>query len=300
MVRKSLSIGLIGGAAALVALRGGNALAQSSPTKFDPTSTITLSHTDDIYNDAPNTFSVPLTGAQIPASSPAAFQLNHTFSTTTQTGPSSTVSDAAVYAITNLSNLSVALKAGSGITQTNVPGHAYQGPSNTDLNIDAIWDLGTSGFPTTGAFPGVNYQFALGGIVGISGMDEFSVNLTFSELSALGRPVQIGSLTVDKQFPNTTASPKAFTSNVAGSLLLNNGVHIPAGAKIILSGNIDFYATNDDSPSQFNLTQDSTIGFGDFTPDAAAPLPGSLYMGLAGIAGVLAFSLKSGRRLTAY
>src|ERR1700722_5050225 len=206
MVRKSLSIGLIAGAAALVALSGENAKAQSSSTLFDRGSNVTLSHTDDIFNDAPQTFSVTLTGGQIPVSAPTAFQLNHTLTSTTGTGNSSTVSDAAVFAITNLANLSIGLKGGTGVTQTNVPGHAYQGPSNTDLAVDAIWDLGSSGFPTGGTFPGVNYQFALGGIVGISGMDEFKINLTFTELVPQGRPVQIGSLTVDKQFTNSTIS----------------------------------------------------------------------------------------------
>jgi hypothetical protein len=284
-------------ASALIALNSGVARAVTVATTFNgESSSIVYTHIDDISNEANNSFSTTVAGASIPAAAPAGagFQFTHTFTTTTRTGNSSTTSDATVYEITNLTNLSVALKGGTGVTQTNVPGKAYNGASNLDIAVDAVWNLGTAGFTSIGTLPALDYSFPLGGIVGIGGSDQFNVNLDVIEsfpLDPVLGPVTIGTISTGQTFSNPGGAAKSFLSNLSGSILINNGLHIPGGAEITIQGNIDFYATNDESPSSFNLTSDSSIGLGSFT----APLPASGCMALAGVVGL--FVLRRSKAL---
>jgi hypothetical protein len=274
------------GSALLLTLLSVPAAFAGGATAFDTgNSSLVLTHTADKAAAIPQTFSVNVPGPSVPAAPTVGFQINHTFNAVTGSGSSSTVSDATGYEITNLLNLGLALQAGSGVTQTNVPGHAYTGASVTDIAITAVWDLGPSGFPAPGHFPGVSYQYPIGGTVGIAGTDEFKVNLTFTDPSV--GPNSIGNISVDKVYPNITASPLAFTDNIAGTILINGGAPLPAGSQLQMIGTIDFLATNQDSPSSIALTDDGSSGLIDASAETVIPEPASATIALIAGAGLL-------------
>jgi hypothetical protein len=267
----------------------GASLPSPTPTTFDArASSVTLTHIEDSGNESSSTFPVTVAGSQIPSASTPKFPLNHTFTASSNLGSSSTTAVAGIYEITSPTNLSVAVQAGSGITQANVPGKVFSGSSDTVIQIDAVWQIGSNGFPTAGHLPTLSYQFPLAGTVGLGGMDEFQVNLQFDSSVSEGA---IGFIDTDKQFSNPSLTTKMpFTANINGIVLINDDQPLPAGSLLEMTGTIEFMATNDDSPSDFSLTDDGTIGAVDA---ATVPEPASLAMATVGAIGVLALRRRA-------
>jgi hypothetical protein len=253
-------------AAAAASLSCGAAMAALTPYPLDHThSSIVLTQTADINNASISPFSVTIPGSAIVQTAPSSPQLSNTFSNSSVSGKSTTAAVGGAYQVTNSSDMEIALTAGTGISQNNVPGEVYSGPSQLDVHVDALWTL-TSGFPQPGSFPGVSYQFPIAGTVGINGVDHFILQLNLYEDSSPsqigGDGKLIGSIDVDHTYTNSSAFPAAFTDLVSGIALVNNGVSLAGGSNIEFEmlGDIIFKSKNDESPSSFYLTDDSDFG----------------------------------------
>jgi len=279
---------------------------------FDATnSSVTLTHIADTSNSSfpPTVVSVP--GANIKQTA-TTFMNNDVISTTTRTGVSSTNATAGLYHSNSSSDMTIAVTGGTGVGQANVPGEAFSGPSELDVNIDSLWTL-NSAYSPANQFPGINYQFPLGGVIGIGGTDHFIVNLTFYDTTIVAGAgkvqTPIGSLNIDMAMTNTSSAPLAFTQTLSGDDLINNGNPLPTGSEFEEVGDIIFKSKNDESPSSFDFTQDTNTGaqIYETAPTGAqnfsfisatnVPLPSSVEMGLLAIGLMgLARWAKSARR----
>jgi hypothetical protein len=235
---------------------------------------------------------------------PSSFQINDTginaLTATTSLGQSSSTATGAVYQVTNNTNMGVAFTAGTGVTQTNVPGDAYIGASQLAANVNLVWGL-NSQFAPTNAFPGINYQFPIGGVIGVGGSDRFIANLTFNEIVTPNTgPVQtvaVGSLSLDETYTNATGSPLPFSTLLSGNDAFNGGVDLPASNdfdtyQFQITGTVEFRAKNDLSPSTFDLSSDSSMSALDYDSEptgdqnfsdietVALPQPSSVAMGV--------------------
>jgi hypothetical protein len=264
--------------------------------------TVTFTHTADSANSGSPTTSSTIQYSSLPTSSPSGYSGPSGFTNTFgSVATSATTAQAAVYQVTNNSNLGVSLTAGSGVVQQNVPGHLYSGASVLDTNVNLAWFLLSAPFPSSG-FPGVNYQFPIGGVVGVGGTDTFVVSLNFYDDSSDDfeheDPTLIGSLNITKTFTNSSNAPASFSTLVSGNDAFINGTSLPQYDEFLIEGDIKFRAKNDESPSSFDLTADSTVGVGTYSSNptgdpnftendttdvsllAAAPLPAPLTAGL--------------------
>jgi fibronectin-binding autotransporter adhesin len=258
-------------AAAAVVLSGRRP-AQAAYTFDNADSIITFTQTPDINNPTANTTKVAVPSASFPTIPVTAsgLEINHTFSATNNASHavSSTAAAGGAYELTKTNDMFVALTAGTGVSQ-NDSGGAFSGASQLDVNIFAEWALG-SAFPPAGIFPGLSYQFPLGGIIGVGGTDHVILNLTFYQTpnavsSSAFNPAtatQVGTINSTNTYSNSTASPASFTALVSGDVLLNGGAGVVSGKHLIMTGDIYFKAKNQGSPSTFSLMQDSEVGAG--------------------------------------
>ena len=262
-------------------------------------SSATITHIADTSNTSFAPTVVTVLGANIKNAAPATpFLNNDVISTSTKTGPSSTNATASLYHSNTSTDMTIAMTGGTGVGQANVPGNAFSGPSELDTHIDALWSL-TSPYSPGGQFPGINYQFPIGGIIGIGGNDHFIVSLTFYDTTGAGTDSEtqtpIGSLNLDVTLSNPTSAPQAFAETLSGDDLINNGNPLPVGSEFEEVGDIIFKAKNDLSASSFDFTADTNTGalvystlptgaqdFSLITADAV-PLPSSVEMGLVAI-----------------
>jgi hypothetical protein len=256
------------------------ASAPAAAPVFDPgQSNVVLTHTEDLGAAILNTFQTTVPGASIPSSSPPLpFQINHTFSKGSSPNTSSTNATGSVYQTTSATDMALDLLTGTGVIQTNVPGHFYTGASQLDLNVDLEWTIGAGGFPAAGHPPGVLYQFNVGGTVGEGGSAEFTVNLKYEN----GGGTQIGSVTSDTLF--NTAGP--FTKLISGTALLNGGTPLVAGSNLLLVGTIDFKATNDEGPSNIDIINQD--GINDAVDFDTLPEPGAAALAISAGAWIMA------------
>jgi hypothetical protein len=263
------------------------ALTKAQPTFAGTSSSLTLTHTDDLSAMSPNVFST--SPSPIPVPTPP-FQMNHTFTAGSGDDTSSTLGVAGVDELTSAIEMGIGLTSGTGVTQTNVPGHFYIGASEVDIAATYTWTLGSSGFPLPGHFPGITYAFALGGTVGTGGYAEFEINMKFFD-TAGAAPVQVGSLGLNALF-NT---PGPFTQLESGAVLLNGGNPLPKNSTFQMVGTIDFLAKNDESPSNINITSDGQFGSADFANLDDIPEPGCCGLAFVFAAGALT---RRNRRIT--
>jgi hypothetical protein len=252
---------------------------RAAPPVFQasPSSSV-LTHTEDLGAMTLNQFSTTIPGASIPSSAPPLpFQINHTFNEGVNPNTSSTTAQGSIYQTTSATDMALDLLTGTGVIQTNVPGHFYTGASELDINSSLYWTIGAGGFPAAGHPPGVSYQFSVGGTVGEGGSAEFKVNLQF--LNGFGEPM--GNITSDTVF-NT---PGPFSKSISGTALINGGAALAAGSTLELTGTIDFLATNDEGPSNIDIVnQDGSVDTVDYL---TLPEPGATGLALAGLAGGL-------------
>ena len=196
------------------------------------------------------------------------FLNNDVITANTGNGTSSTNATAGLYHTNVSTDMAIAMTAGSGVGQTNVPGLAFSGASELDTHINAFWQLNT-GFAPGAQFPGINYSFPIGGVVGIGGNDHFIVSLTFYDVFNIDSDdqfsTQIGSLSIDEAFSNSTGAPQTFATTITGNDILNNGIALPAGSEFEVLGDIIFKAKNDESPSSFDFTADTNFGASSYT-----------------------------------
>jgi hypothetical protein len=259
--------------------------AGTSPVFLPASSSISITHTDDASYNSPNTDVVTLTNSQIPAASPASFQLINTFTI----GTSSSVADGGAYETTSSTAMNLGLKSGTGVTQTD-PQENYDGPSELNVSANLFWQIGSSGFPLAGHFPGLTYSFNVGGTVGNGGEADFIMNMTYYLITGSGSPVQIGSAGIDAGF----ATAGAFTHLFSGSLLLNGGATLPANSKIELQGIISFESLDPVDPTSIYLIDEGNLTAIDVPPDNSVPLPATwqLTLGGMGVLALLAFKKR--------
>jgi hypothetical protein len=275
-------------------------------------SSVTITHIADTSNTSFPPTVVTEPGANIKQTA-TTFMNNDVISTTTRTGVSSTNATAGLYHSNSSTDMTIAVTGGTGVGQANVPGEAFSGPSELDVNIDALWTL-NSAYSPANQFPGINYQFPLGGVIGIGGTDHFIVSLTFYDTTftpGSGAKVQtpIGSLNIDMAMTNTSSAPLPFTQTLSGDDLINNGNALPVGSEFEEVGDIIFKSKNDESPSSFDFTDDTNTGAETYTTEPTGaqdfsfisatnvPLPSSVAMGFLAI-GLMGLGrvVKSARR----
>jgi hypothetical protein len=250
---------------------------------FDPTSA-TLTQIATLNSSGSDVESYPVTapGTSITQSaSTTGATISHTFTNSEFGYNGSTTATGSVYQVTNASTMSMALGAGTGISQSNPSDEVYSGPSELDIHVDAVWQL-TAGFPDGEEIPGIGYQYPIAGIVGLGGTDHFILNLNFYYYSNPDTPANkfagtgtnVGSITVDHTYTNGTASSVSFSDLISGTALINDGGSLAAGGYFEMVGDIEFKAKDPDSPSSFGLTAESDFGEEDLL-DAGLGFPSS-------------------------
>jgi hypothetical protein len=224
------------------------------------------------------TLQTSVTVPALPTTAPKTYQLNDSVLTE---GKASSTANAGVYAVTGDNNLGIGLTTGTGITQVNTadPDQTFGDAANLDIAVNANWVL-PSGYPETGSFPMLAYQFALGGTMGKNGYAEFAVNLDVSD-SATGFLSNIYFDNVyyngegAEEAPGTVTSamvlsPGKFTAPViSGVDFLDpfTGAELPPDSILTISGTIDFFAYDDPACGTTLQVVD------DLNSDSAVPLP---------------------------
>jgi hypothetical protein len=259
-------------------------------------STATITQTADIYNGSPST---ALNGVVLPTAAPKTDQLDKSILTE---GSASSTANAGVYAITGNNNLGIGMTTGTGITQVNTasPSQTFTEAANLDIAVNANWLL-PSGYPQTGSFPSLTYQFAVGGNISKGGYTEFAVNLQVSD-SAVG---DLPGISFTNVYYNGVAptdiidgaslfderSSGAFTAPVISGvdfLDMPAGTPFQADSTLSISGTIDFFAYDDpDGGSTIQITD-------DLNSDSAVPLPAPVWMSGMGL--ILLASARAWRR----
>jgi len=266
------------------------AMAQSPA--FDNESSAGLVQTSDLSSMSPQTNTVYVYAAgspMIPSASPSLFQLSNTL---TQ-GTSTTTASAAVYEISSATDMTLGIKSGTGVNQTNAE-DPFTGDSALTMNIAYIWDLG-SAFPAAGHSDSLLYQYNVGGNVDTGGSDTFIVNLTYTLISGGGSSISnVGSVSIDHTF----STPGAFSQLFSASTLINGGHALAPGSFLELTGTVEFEALDPFTGSSINLLSDSTTVVDGNMPllSGAAPLPNSGAMGLVGLLLAAAFGWQARRR----
>jgi hypothetical protein len=199
-------------------------------------------------------------------------------------GTANSTADAGIYGITGNNNLGIGMTTGTGVTQLNNVAQAFSGPANLDVSVTAGWLL-PSGYPQTGSFPSLTYQFALGGTVSKNGYDEFTVNLNVTDSTgARGSvPVSLPGISFTDLYYNGTEpdiestnhyseAVGKFTAPVISGVdfldITTGGAPLPAGSTLIISGTVDFYSYDDLGGSGIQVIDASAV-----------PLPKPLAMG---------------------
>lgn len=249
-----------------------------NPTFLTTPSSITMTHYDDLFASSPNSFTVTLPGTSIPASS-SGFQMVNTLTS----GTSNTVADGGVYENTGAGVMSVGLVTGTGVTQHNTG--AYEGPSELNIGVNLSWKIGTSGFPSSGLLPAVTYAFNVGGFVGADGSVAFTMNMDYYDVVGA-----ISTLVGTANIDYGTSATGNFSQLIAGSVIMNGGVKLPANSTMELMGNLAFQSTDPFSPTSINLISDGYVGASE------VPLPSSSRMGLATLCLMGAAALWKQRR----
>ena len=158
--------------------------------------------------------------------------------------------------IANATTASIALKPGSGVTQTDpaaAPSHSFSEVRIDLQDATALrWDATSPGF----GLPSTRYaSFTVGGTVGAGGFARFFVNLAWYKNSISGLN-SLGSVVLDTG-TITTAGPFSRTLTASSSL---SGTTLPTGTDIVMIGTILFHADNHGGPTDI-FPIDSAIGY---------------------------------------
>jgi len=227
---------------------------------FNAASTGTLLQTADLSAANLQTDQVNLSGITgplgIPAA-PASFQLANTFTDGTSPNTSTTTADAGLYEITTAHDLASGLKAGTGVNQTNPPGDIFTGFSDLKISVNYAWNIGSSGYPTSGGANSLLYQYNIGGNVDEGGSDAFIVSLTYALAGAV--PTTVGTININQ----TYTTPGAFSQLFSASTQINGGRVLPPNSTLTLTGSIEFKAKDPSLLSNIYLTDEGVNSIGD-------------------------------------
>lgn len=242
---------------------------------FSPNSSVVITHIADRSNLSLG--EVSTTVKPPPAVFPPSFQLAHEFVTPGPGGTSHSNADASVAEVTSAVTTTIRFVPGTGVTQNNVPGHAYTGASALTFDINALWFNPTQ-YPAPGQFHLGFASFPVSGVVGVGGQDRIIVNLTYR--NGVGGAL-LGTLSLDQTFPNATALPLPFFDLATKTTVLNAGQPLPAGSQVLITGSVELRAKNEESPSEITLDTGGDIG------TMAIPLPPAWATALGGMGLIL-------------
>jgi autotransporter-associated beta strand protein len=211
---------------------------------FDPTtSTLRITHDANIndLNDTPfikNPSTVPPSSLIFPTNN---YQMNHTFSFTSDGGvSSSTIAAGSLGHVTNATTASFILATGTGVVQDDPNDTNIKGPSSLRFDFDLRWDVTTGGF---GPLANGYASLAVGGNVGVGGSATVITHLIWRN--------QSGTVLRTTWDNTTNYGPGTFTDILTTSRVLGSGA-LSADSKLRVNGFVEFQASNEGGPTTIN------------------------------------------------
>jgi fibronectin-binding autotransporter adhesin len=163
--------------------------------------------------------------------------------TTEPNGNSSASAEGGLYSNTASNQMEVLFPVGTGVAQTDTGANFNGTDSDVTYAFNAIWDLSSA--YTAGS---VNYQFPVGGQVGAGGKDKVIIS-NFTYANNGNTLAYFPSLSTT--FTNDGATPETPATLISGLVPL---ISVKQG-NFVISGTIEFKATNDQTPSYFIAPQ---------------------------------------------